>query len=710
MKTYSKIFFAAIAAAFTLASCAREELASTESPQNNLVTVHFGAESQIATTKATLTTEDEKAFKSAWENGDVLSVEYENTISEPQVVDASWKSETSSFIAVLPEHTGIWEYRAVYPKPDDEGIVDFGSSRIQKGNMYNSGYDLMYGGATAENAAAGKTDDGKDIVFNMNRQTAIVYFHLTGSLDEEVVSATLKVNEPIASSLVMALDYKDGFDISEKDLNEITITFENGTAPNASDFSLWFNVLPTEYTSMTLTIETSGHTLTLSNTSVGTYAAGKLYKVVKEIPDEKWKEKTQEMGEETYTLIESTEDLCDGNYIICMALNSNVNDRQYLENGKKSRPSTLKFGEGISISDDRKSITVNTASVTNAKWSLASVNAGFSITSGADNSLGLGTTGDNDGLTTQTTYKGKPWSITYDSKDSRWILKYTVTNRYLNVYSLSNPRTYTSSTTNNKGKIYLYRLVDPARPSISVDKDSKTWASTETDAFVVKVSVNAEGGDWTVSPTTLDWATVVVDKTSGTITVTPNGENTSETAHEAKLTVSHASDATLAKTITLKQNAAGAVAEPKNGKVTFGKDNNMTIDKASVTWTDAAQTSWTVTTVGTSFFSNQTNSNGDNFSQIGSSNQAATSITLVGKNASAKKIESVSAKFGGYKGTAGTIAIKVGETQVGSGKLNATTDVTVNSTSPADGNTITISVTNISKGVKLYSIEYTYTE
>ena len=95
---------------------------------------------------------------------------------------------------------------------------------------------------------------------------------------------------------------------------------------------------------------------------------------------------------------------------------------------------------------------------------------------------------------------------------------------------------------------------------------------------MVKVTVNSEGGDWTVTPETLSWATIAVEKAAGTITVTPNGVNTAETANEAKLTVAHASDASLKKEITLKQNAAGTVME-KNETITLanGKFSNKTI-------------------------------------------------------------------------------------------------------------------------------------
>lgn len=284
MKHYTKLFFAAAVAALGLASCAKE-VAQVETPKDNLVTVHFGATAGIeGATKATLTPdEQETLFTSAWENGDVLSVKYTND-NKPAgngTVSASWS--TDHFEAEMPVYKGTWDYNVVYPAPDAESKADFGSARTQKGNVYNSKYDLMKGSAIEENADAGKTADGKDIVFNMTRQTAIAYFHLTSDLDEEVVSAKLSVTDGnIASSLVMLLDHTDGFDLSEKNLNEITITFEEGTAPKASNFQLWFNVLPTAYTSMSLEVKTANHTLTLNKNKGGNFAAGNLYKIHKE--------------------------------------------------------------------------------------------------------------------------------------------------------------------------------------------------------------------------------------------------------------------------------------------------------------------------------------------------------------------------------------------------------------------------------------------
>lgn len=137
---------------------------------------------------------------------------------------------------------------------------------------------------------------------------------------------------------------------------------------------------------------------------------------------------------------------------------------------------------------------------------------------------------------------------------------------------------YSSST---GGPLSLYRLsgpIDNTLPTLSVDQTSKVWAADATDAFIVNVAVNSEGGDWTVTPETLSWATIAVDKAAGTITITPKEANETETANEATLTVSHASEASLTKEISLKQNGKGEVLPisfsitgetVKSGTVTF---------------------------------------------------------------------------------------------------------------------------------------------
>lgn len=304
MKQFSKLFFAAAVAALGLASCAKE-VAPVETPKDNLVTVHFGATAGIeGATKATLTpNEQETLFTSAWVKGDVLGVKYYNdNMAEEQVVHATWNETSYSFSTALPEFTGRWIYRAAYPAPEADGSVEFGSSRTQKGNAYNSKYDLMRGSVMTE-APAGKTDEGKDIIFDMTRETAIAYFHFTSKLAEKVVSAKLSVTGGSIANSSVTTDDDNSFVFSDdKPLNEITITFEEGTAPDATDFKLWYNVRQTSYRSMTLEVETTDHKMTISRNSDGAYYSGKLYKVVKDI-DDKWVAKGGETPtESSYTI------------------------------------------------------------------------------------------------------------------------------------------------------------------------------------------------------------------------------------------------------------------------------------------------------------------------------------------------------------------------------------------------------------------------
>lgn len=581
MKRISAIFFAATVAAFSFVSCSQENLATEEKPQGGLVTVHFGAESSIASTKATLTTEDEATFKSAWENGDVLSVEYsiDDQDNTKDVVEATWQSSSRAFEAELPMYEGTWMYDVIYPAPVSEEVY-FGSERTQKGNNYNGKYDLMRGSAIVENAVAGKDDDGKNVVFNMERQTAIAYFHLTGELDEEVVSATLSVEgetAAIASSLVMALDYKDGFDLSTEDLKEIKITFDKGTAPKASDIKLWFNVLPTEYTSMKLEVETAGHKLTLSNKKQGSYAAANLYKVVKKISSEQWVAK-KTVG---WELVTDASSLKEGDDIV---LASNTNDALAGDkSGDYLQKVTATFPEDVSFMEDiPDGALVLTLGVDNDSWIFQNEDGDKLGSTGAKKlAWQSGTTSDKF---------SSSWTISIN-EDNAASIEVSTYGKIL--YNVNSPRflNYTSNATNAMVLPQIYRYVGP---KITVNQTSKTWASDATDAFVINVKVNG-GASWNVTPETLDWAKVEVDKAAGTITVTPNGKNETSTANEATLTVTHATASQLSKTVTLKQIAAGSTVESKTSTLTLSPTNKFLTGTSNTLKADD-NVVWTVTT------------------------------------------------------------------------------------------------------------------
>ncbi len=151
--------------------------------------------------------------------------------------------------------------------------------------------------------------------------------------------------------------------------------------------------------------------------------------------------------------------------------------------------------------------------------------------------------------------------------------------------------------------------------------------------------------------------------------------------------------------------AVASAAWGETGTITFGNGQNGTvsINSALVTGSDNLNNTWTITTEGTTSFTPN-----DGFSQVGSSKKPASSITLTTTLPSNVTITAFSAKFGGFSGTEGTVSLKVGDTEVETGSLNGTNDVTVSSTPNAAGTVLTVTVTGIAKGVKVYNVSYTY--
>ena len=140
----------------------------------------------------------------------------------------------------------------------------------------------------------------------------------------------------------------------------------------------------------------------------------------------------------------------------------------------------------------------------------------------------------------------------------------------------------------------------------------------------------------------------------------------------------------------------------KAGNITFGT-KKVEINAASVTADDSKKNKWTITTVGTTSFTAQ-----PTYYQVGSQKKPATSITFECTLPDEVTITLCSIKLGGFSGTAGAVSIKLDETEVGKGSLNTTNDVTIENTISAACKNITISITGIAKGVKVYSIDYNY--
>lgn len=230
---------------------------------------------------------------------------------------------------------------------------------------------------------------------------------------------------------------------------------------------------------------------------------------------------------------------------------------------------------------------------------------------------------------------------------------------------------------------YKAPLTSCATPVITVAEDGAVSIACETAGATIHYTVGEDPAD----PTEADAVFSAVTLTDGqTIKAIAVAENHKPSAVASK-----------------KYTAGGAALTEKTATIKFGK-NNVEIKKDPVTAKDDQQNSWTITTTGTDVhFSTQAG-----FAQVGSSNNPATNITFTTTLPEDAEVTSISAKFGGFTSTAGTVTLNVGETKVGTGKLNAKNDVTVTSASTAAGNKVTITVTNIAKGIKCYNIQVKY--
>lgn len=308
-----KSYLFSIAAALLLTSCS---IWQAEPDDDKFVTVNLEAEvSGPIAAKAAITPDGkETSFTSAWSEGDELEVHYlvvdKKGHEREKTVTASWNGR--GFSALLPDIKGQWEYSAFYPYAED-GQLDFGSTRTQKGSAYNSRYDVMSSSTVKATAAAGKTIDGHDIVLPMERQTALAYFHFTSPLDEPVVKATLSVTDGYISA--GSAKFENGRFVTSDQQRQIDLDVTDQTA---DDFTLWFNVLPCSYGMMSLVVSTPSHRL-VYNLDAGSFDAGSLYKTSVSIPMSEWKgddEDDSGTTTGTYELVTSTPPSWSGEYLL----------------------------------------------------------------------------------------------------------------------------------------------------------------------------------------------------------------------------------------------------------------------------------------------------------------------------------------------------------------------------------------------------------
>lgn len=511
MNAFYKVLSIAAAAALTFVACTKEIEAPIEnSSLTGITSFKFKANTENLGTKATLApeTDEETSFAAAWENSDEMVIE---SLSLDPAFDefgtAVWDSSEEVFSATydksvtLPTASGDWTYSAWYPA---KASVPFQSNRVQNGNAYASEYDLMYGSIEVDGAQIGKNADGTSLVIPMNRLTAIAYYHITSGLNEDVVSATLTVDEGKTIAAETVEISSDGKTITPTNgSNTITITFEDGTAPKATDFQLWFNILTENIGSassynVTVDIVTTGHTAKLTSKSARSFTAGKLNRA--KISSLTWKAAPK------YEKVTSTTDLTEGDYLIVYEADG------LAFNGSLATLDAADNVASVSIVDN----AIPSTDVVNAmSFHIAPYSTGYSIFSKSGSYIGQ--TSDANGMATGSSAYAN--TISFSDGNANIVSG----GAYLRYNSASNQnrfRYYKSSTYTGQKAIALYKLDDGKQESgigFATDEFTFVLNSSEYAAFAGQAATLATGNTAAVTYTISGDAIGLIDENDGTI-------------------------------------------------------------------------------------------------------------------------------------------------------------------------------------------------
>ncbi|MBQ2187998.1 MAG: InlB B-repeat-containing protein [Bacteroidales bacterium] len=157
-------------------------------------------------------------------------------------------------------------------------------------------------------------------------------------------------------------------------------------------------------------------------------------------------------------------------------------------------------------------------------------------------------------------------------------------------------------------------------------------------------------------------------------------------------------------TLTAQWSAGGTGTIYFCGTATQGK---TLINSTLVTGNDNLGNTWTITTAPSTVSFGGTSS----YAQVGTGNGngRATSIEFTMTLSGTNQITGLSADFGCFQNTSGTVTLKVGETVVGTHTISGSNDFTVTNSQNALGNVLTVLVEGTTMRMKCYSISYTYT-
>lgn len=578
MKRFFSYIGASLVAIAALSSCSKE----IDNPSNEASNgIQFAITASSVDTKTSI-----DGFKTSWVANDKLDITHAIAGSTTYITDGSFSiSEanlaTNKFNGTLKsnlEEGSSYDWYALYPFTEkDYTFIGHSKGAIQNGN--NSTAHLC-GTLCPLYGVAKNVNSSEPVSFDMQHLAAVVEITVTNETDADLTVKNITFassDEDIVGSYI--IDFK-GDNVTyaasgEKYVSKVaTLNVTNGDAIAKNGSAKFYIPIKPHIAeaSSKIVINVNGYEKEIPLTKDVTFKAGTVKKIGFKYDTKstlykiEFNNKSGNTSQITTTTKAST-------FVITGA--------EYLEAQPFSNPSNAYYGgdksNGLPLRIGKSSAS---GSITMALSKNGQINANKIIISAKQYSKGKAF-----GIGVNNSAKQKPGEDYTD-------LEFTLDGSPLTSIKLdSDGYIYVQSIT------YLSAPVDNTTPSLSVDQTSKVWAADATDAFVVKVAVNSEGGDWTVTPKTLSWATIAVDKAAGTITITPKEANETETANEATITVAHASEASLTKEITLKQNGAGGAADIKTatliredivklGKLAYATEKTLT--KEGFTWSFTA--------------------------------------------------------------------------------------------------------------------------
>ena len=241
--------------------------------------------------------------------------------------------------------------------------------------------------------------------------------------------------------------------------------------------------------------------------------------------------------------------------------------------------------------------------------------------------------------------------------------------------------------------------VTPTTVNVPVEGGSGALTVTYDNITTIVSEVLFYEADGTTAAT-YTWIAADIDTDNNVEYIIDNNTGDARTAYLKVHALDDDANDVYSDLVTITQ-AANAPAIT-TGTIVFG-NNGTKINTASVTGDDSMGHTWTITTEGTTSFTQNAE-----YSQVGSNSSPASKITFTTTFSEETTFTSFSAKFVGSSNSShASIQLKIGDNAVAYGSYTGPNEAIVSSPTIAAGTSLTVTLLDITGGVKCYYINYT---